>query len=114
MPVSTTLSPGRAMFTMSPSMFTSKNWGSCPGGSSSGSSCILTIWKSTYLLCFLSSSKFLTSPQMSHLGGRFRGRSSWSCIVRCPLWQTQAASVMRGLSSDVLTTIPETESILSR
>ena len=64
------------------------------------------------LLRFLSSSRFLES-QVSHIRGFFISMSSCFWYVRSPFSQTKAASVIRGLSSDDLTTIPETAIILS-
>ena len=63
------LSPGLAVFTMSPSTSMSKNLGSCPGGSSSGSSCTLKIWLSMNVLSLWSSSRYLVSSQLSHFAG---------------------------------------------
>src|SRR5207245_4353116 len=65
------------------------------------------------LLRFLSSSRFLES-HVSHIRGFFTSMSS-CCFwyVKSPFSQTKAASVIRGLSSEVLTTIPETAIIFS-
>ena len=113
-PVRMALSPGLAVFTMSPSTSMSKNRGSWPGGSSSGSSCTLRIWLSMKVLSFWSSSKFLVSSHPSHLAGFLMLGPSWITLVVCPSGQTKAASTRSGRSSDVRTSMPANAIILSR